>query len=74
MHTHRHKPAHPAQARPVAPSRTTAPAVETNHRTPVVSADDIRLTAYRKWADAGMPAGDGVQFWLEAEHELMHGA
>jgi hypothetical protein len=32
--------------------------------------DDIRLCAYTKWESAGKPAGDGVQFWLEAEREL----
>jgi len=77
MHTHRHKPAPPAHARPTAPARTTQPTVApaaTNHRAPSVSADDIRLCAYQKWEHAGKPAGDGVQFWLEAELELMHGA
>ena len=31
----------------------------------------IRELAYAKWEAAGRPAGDGVQFWLEAERELM---
>jgi Protein of unknown function (DUF2934) len=35
-----------------------------------VSKDDIRLRAYQKWQAAGMPTGDGVRFWLEAEREL----
>jgi hypothetical protein len=39
----------------------------------LVSAEDIRLSAYRKWVAAGRPAGDGVQFWLEAEQELVKG-
>ena len=76
MHTHRRKPTTPAHARPPAPTRATQPAtapVETNHPARSVSADDIRLCAYRKWERAGKPAGDGVQFWLEAEQELMHG-
>lgn len=30
-----------------------------------------RLCAYRKWESTGMPSGDGIQFWLEAEQELM---
>lgn len=30
----------------------------------------IRELAYAKWEAAGRPAGDGVQFWLEAEREL----
>jgi hypothetical protein len=36
-----------------------------------VVAEDIRLSAYRKWESAGKPTGDGVQFWLEAEQELV---
>jgi hypothetical protein len=31
----------------------------------------IRLRAFQKWEAAGRPAGDGVNFWLEAEHELL---
>ena len=74
MHTHRHKPTTPAHARPTAPARAAQPAAapETNHRARSVSADDIRRRAYEKWERAGKPAGDGVQFWLEAEQELMH--
>lgn len=37
------------------------------------SAEAIRLCAYRKWEIAGKPIGDGIQFWLEAEQELMNG-
>jgi hypothetical protein len=76
VHTHRHKPTTPAHPRPTAPASTTQPAVapaETNHRARSVSADDIRLCAYRKWECAGKPSGDGVRFWLEAEQELIHG-
>lgn len=32
--------------------------------------EDIRLAAYFKWVDAGMPEGDGLNFWVEAEQEL----
>jgi hypothetical protein len=35
-----------------------------------VSAEAIRLSAYKKWEAAGRPNGDGVNFWLEAEREL----
>jgi len=38
--------------------------------TQVVSVEDIRLCAYRKWESAGRPTGDGLRFWLEAEQEL----
>lgn len=30
----------------------------------------LRELAYYKWEQAGRPAGDGVQFWLQAEAEL----
>ena len=32
--------------------------------------DAIRLRAHSKWEAAGCPAGDGIDFWLEAEREL----
>ena len=30
----------------------------------------IRELAYLKWEAAGFPAGDGFDFWLEAEREI----
>jgi hypothetical protein len=36
----------------------------------VISAEAIRLYAYRKWEIAGKPVEDGISFWLEAEKEL----
>lgn len=36
-----------------------------------VSSDDIRLRAYQKWEAAGRPGGDGINFWVEAERELL---
>lgn len=30
----------------------------------------IRELAYYKWEAAGFPAGDGLNFWLEAEREI----
>lgn len=30
----------------------------------------IRSLAYLNWEAAGCPAGDGVEFWLEAEREI----
>ena len=36
--------------------------------------EDIQLCAFHKWEAAGMPTGDGVRFWLEAEQELAEGA
>lgn len=32
--------------------------------------DEIRLLAHRKWEAAGCPAGDGFDFWLDAEREV----
>ena len=31
--------------------------------------DRIRNAAYFKWVEAGRPAGQDVEFWLEAEEE-----
>ena len=35
--------------------------------------EEIRPLAYRKWEEAGRPAGDGVWFWLAAEKEILQG-
>ena len=72
MHTHRHKPTTLAQPRPT--GATTLPAAPCNKdHSPLVAADDIRLCAYRKWERAGKPTGDGIQFWLQAEQQLVQG-
>ena len=63
---HPHHPRHAAPAKPAPATPTTA------QNTRSVCPDDIRLRAYRKWENAGKPNGDGIQFWLEAEKELMH--
>ena len=34
--------------------------------------ESLRVSAYQKWEAAGKPAGDGVQFWLQAEKEAAH--
>ncbi|MGO8746426.1 MAG: DUF2934 domain-containing protein [Thermoguttaceae bacterium] len=44
---------------------------DNDHNGKVAWDEGIRLCAYRKWEAAGKPAGDGVQFWLEAEQELL---
>lgn len=31
----------------------------------------VRERAYHCWEEAGCPAGDGVEFWLKAEAELV---
>jgi hypothetical protein len=33
--------------------------------------ETIRAVAYSKWEAAGHPAGDGLDFWLEAEREVI---
>lgn len=35
------------------------------------SEDRIRERAYLKWEAAGRPPGDGANFWIEAQQELM---
>ena len=75
MHTHNPHHGHLNKKATVArPGLTTAPAAAAgarDHRAAPVSVEDIRVRAYRKWEAAGQPVGDGVQFWLEAERELI---
>ncbi len=33
--------------------------------------ESIRDAAYFRWEAAGCPCGDGVEFWLEAEAEIL---
>jgi hypothetical protein len=76
MHKHHHKRATLAPSDPTGPATTTQTTVgsgDKEHKAPLVSADDIRLRAYRKWESAGKPNGDDISFWLEAEQELMQG-
>ena len=52
------------------------PAVACTPCTPVqkgkpVSEEAVGVRAYEKWESVGRPGGEGVKFWLEAEHELM---
>ena len=35
------------------------------------SQEIVRGHAYEKWEAAGKPNGDGVNFWLEAEQEVL---
>ena len=62
----------------------TSPTIESNapipsgpaippHHCPAVFEDAIRHRAFLNWEAAGMPDGDGVNFWLEAERELWLG-
>jgi len=76
MRTHHHKHATLTPSGPTGQTTTTQTAIASGDKgrnAQSVSAEDIRLCAYRKWEAAGKPAGDGVQFWLEAEQELVEG-
>ena len=76
MNTHHKKHAATQHASSKEAATTTKPAVtsgENKPKTQLISAEEIRLCAYRKWEGAGKPTGDGIQFWLEAEKELVKG-
>ena len=72
MTQHHHKVAsleHSDSAKPT--TSTKASIVTSDDPGKLASDQDIRLCAYQKWEAAGKPTGDGVQFWLEAEQELV---
>ena len=76
MPKHDHNRETPAQSGRTGPTTTTQTAVasgDKDHNAPSVSAEDIRLRAYRKWEIAGKPTGASIRFWLEAEQELGQG-
>jgi DUF2934 family protein len=63
--------AHPTVARPTAPAAPSRAAASGGVMRPRPTEDEIRVLAYHKWVSAGQPQGDGVQFWTEAEQELL---
>jgi hypothetical protein len=76
MTKHHHKHGTPEHAGPGKLTTSSEPGVASGdnyHNGKLLSEEDIRLCAYRKWEAAGKPTGDGVQFWLEAEQELVEG-
>ena len=76
MTQHHHKHATLTHAGPGKPKTLSNAAVvssDSDHDCKLAFLNDIRLSAYQKWEAAGKPAGDGVQFWLEAEQELVEG-
>ena len=76
MSKHHHRQAATAPSGSAGVKTTPQPATasgEKGRKPQLVSADEIRIHAYRKWEHAGKPAGDGMQFWLEAEQELSQG-
>ena len=74
MTQHHHKHATLTHAGPGKPATLSNAAVaDSDHDGKLAFLNDIRLSAYQKWEAAGKPNGDGVQFWLEAEQELVEG-
>lgn len=57
-----------AQAKPATAtaSPSLVPSVDRS-----VSEEQVRRHAYLNWEAAGRPPGDGVNFWLVAEHDLL---
>ncbi len=70
MTQHRDKHATVAHS-PTTPTQAVIAASDKGHQGGLVAEEDIRLCAYRKWEAAGKPSGVGIQFWLEAEQELV---
>ena len=67
--------AKPAESSPTTRLKATAPSGPAipPHHCPVVFEEAIRHRAYLRWEAAGMPDGEGVDFWLAAERELLLG-
>ena len=71
-HHHKHATlAHAGPGKPTTPTKAAFASGDSVHNGKLVSDEDIRLCAYQKWEAAGKPTGDGVQFWVEAEQELV---
>jgi hypothetical protein len=71
MATRATKASRSTPAKPVDKAKWVGPVCTTPPADPAPSADEIRLHAYLRWQAAGKPVGDGVKFWLEAEHALL---
>ena len=74
--THHRKHAAVPQSGTTGPTTATQTVVTSDDKgkhAQLASTETIQLCAYRKWEIAGKPSGDGIQFWLEAEQELMNG-
>jgi hypothetical protein len=63
----------PAPRQETTPAPIKSPAPERRGEAGGDRSEEIRLLAYRKWQEAGSPAGDGVEFWLTAEAEILRG-
>jgi len=64
---------HAGPGNPTTPTKAAVASSDNAHNGKLISDEDIRLFAYQKWVAAGKPVGDGVQFWLEAEQEMVEG-
>ncbi len=73
------KRSNPTEAPPADPNATMALIVVEHGceeptspcQQPIDAFDEaIRIAAHRKWEAARCPAGDGFDFWLEAEREV----
>jgi hypothetical protein len=64
---------HPSSTDPASGLKPTAVSVpvKPTPNAKGVSEEAIRQRAYQKWEAAGRPGGDGVNFWVEAERELL---
>ena len=72
--THHRKHATVPHSGATGPTTETQTAVTSGDKckhSQLASPEFIRLCAYQKWESAGKPTGDGIQFWLEAEQELV---
>jgi DUF2934 family protein len=58
-------------ARKQSPSVKSLVEVEPSHNGQMPHEEEIRFQAYLKWEAAGKPMGDGSNFWMEAEKELL---
>ena len=57
---------------PVQPASAKSPSVsEQVQKGKTKSQEAVRVCAYQKWEAAGKPKGDGVNFWIEAEQEVV---
>jgi hypothetical protein len=52
-------------------AQVKSPSPERSAESRRASDDEIRALAYQKWQEAGSPTGDGAEFWLAAEIEIL---
>jgi hypothetical protein len=65
--------AKPASTKLMSKSKATSLFGRADQPNKSVSDEAVRLRAYQKWEAAGTPEGEGVQFWSEAEREILKG-